>query len=64
METCLREFRCNDCHKLLFKGVLVEGTVEVKCKHCHSMQTIHSSTAHDLICMVSPCPNRIFLPEK
>ncbi len=29
----LKEYRCS-CGKLLFKGMLQDGTVEVKCRHC------------------------------
>lgn len=30
----MREIRCPDCHRLLFKGNLFE--VEIKCPKCHA----------------------------
>lgn len=32
----LKEYRC-PCGKLLFKGSLFKGTVEIKCKHCREI---------------------------
>lgn len=64
MPGCLKEYRCTQCRKLLFKGLLVEGTVEIKCKHCHALSAVSASLRDDLLCMVSPCPNRVpFAPE-
>lgn len=54
-----REYRCHDCHKLLFKGWLAEGEVEVKCKSCHALTTIHESKFNEMLCAVVPCPHRI-----
>lgn len=65
MALCLREYRCNDCKKLLFKGFLVESVIEVKCKSCHSMNIVESSKYDRLLCAIDPCPNRIpVVPEK
>ena len=65
MSLCLKEYRCQTCKKLLFRGVLVESVIEVKCKSCHTMNTVESSTHDKLLCAVFPCPNRIaVLPEK
>lgn len=54
-----KEFRCTSCHKLLFKGILVESTVEIKCRHCHSMNTIEESQFNEMLCAVVPCPHRV-----
>lgn len=41
----LVEYRCT-CDKLLFKGMLRDGVIEVKCKSCHKIarweQTAHA----------------------
>ncbi len=65
MPACLSEYRCMQCKKLLFKGFLVEGSVEVKCKHCHAITNVVASQYNKLLCMIDPCPNRIpHAPEK
>ena len=65
MTACLSEYRCAQCKKLLFKGLLVEGSVEVKCKHCHAITNVVASRYNRLLCMIDPCPNRIpHAPEK
>ena len=33
-KNALRDYRCGQCNKLLFKGELLRGLVEVKCKSC------------------------------
>lgn len=35
----LQEYRC-DCGKLLFKGLLVKGIVEIKCKRCQDIKRV------------------------
>lgn len=59
MPNCVREYRCKSCHKLFFKGLLVEGAIEVKCKHCHEVNTIQASQLNELLCLIKDCPNRI-----
>lgn len=59
MSACLTEYRCRACKKLLFKGLLVEGSVEVKCKHCHAVTAVSASKFNRLLCMVDPCPERV-----
>ncbi len=44
---------------MLFKGLLVEGSVEIKCKHCHTISTVTASRGDRLLCMIDPCPNRV-----
>ena len=61
MTACAKEFRCTSCHKLLFKGILVEGDLEAKCKHCHEINHITSSQFNDLLCLIPKCPHRITL---
>lgn len=38
----LLEHRCT-CGKLLFKGTLVEGVIEIKCRSCHSLMRWESA---------------------
>ena len=59
MTACLNEYRCRACKKLLFKGLLVEGSVEAKCKHCHAVTTVAASRFNRLLCMIDPCPRRV-----
>lgn len=55
----LREYRCTKCQKLLFKGVLVDSTVEIKCKGCGSMATFQGEASASLLCLKEQCPNRV-----
>lgn len=59
-----KEYRCHGCQKLLFKGLLVESVIEVKCRNCHVMNTIESSKFDELLCAVYPCPHRIAVASK
>ncbi|MBI2551084.1 hypothetical protein HYV73_01935 [Candidatus Uhrbacteria bacterium] len=59
----LKEYRCTGCTKLLFKGIIIEGTVELKCKQCHAMNTIHRSDLEEFICLIAPCPHRVSVPS-
>lgn len=53
------EYRCRSCKSLLFKGLLVEGGIEAKCKKCHALSSFTASAAPEYLCLVSPCPHRI-----
>jgi phage FluMu protein Com len=64
MGVVYKEYRCNNCHKLFFKGILVEGELEVKCKACHEVTVHHASAFNELLCLVSPCPHRVALKPK
>jgi phage FluMu protein Com len=35
----LKEYRCS-CNKLLFKGVLIDCKIEIKCRRCGGIKTI------------------------
>ena len=63
MGTCAREFRCSGCRKLLFKGLLVEGDIEIKCKHCHAINHVTHSQFNELLCLIPKCPHRITLND-
>lgn len=64
MPPCAQEYRCTHCHKLFFKGLLIEGSVEVKCRYCHSLNLIHANETNELICLIKNCPNRIHWKNK
>lgn len=61
MSLAPNEYRCTHCHKLLFKGILVEGDIEIKCKACHEFNTIAHSNMNDLLCMIAHCPHRVHM---
>lgn len=51
----MTEAKCRKCSKLLFKHDIQDGTVEIMCRHCKTMNTIciqainaDSSYANDL----------------
>ncbi|MDP3962886.1 MAG: hypothetical protein Q8Q39_00085 [bacterium] len=54
-----REYRCKQCGKLLFKGILVESEIEVKCRGCHEISVFKGENASELLCMIPDCPRRI-----
>jgi phage FluMu protein Com len=54
-----QDYRCKNCKKLLFKGWLVEGEVEVKCKTCHDLTLIKESKFDEMLCAILPCPGRV-----
>ncbi len=58
------EYRCTSCHKLLFKGLLVESEVEVKCKRCGNLNLFQGEPADKFTCLVYPCPHRIQVPRE
>lgn len=58
------EYRCKNCKKLFFKGILVDSEVEVKCKRCDNVQVLKGIDSSKLICLKDPCPNRVILPNK
>ena len=56
----LQEYRCDLCHKLLFKGILIESVIEVKCKRCHNITSFKGHQESEFVCLNSPhCPHRI-----
>ncbi|MDO8626719.1 MAG: hypothetical protein Q7K39_04710 [Candidatus Magasanikbacteria bacterium] len=59
-----KEYRCSGCKKLLFRGWLAEGEVEVKCKSCHAFTTIKQSQFNAMLCAILPCPHRVAPAKK
>jgi len=64
MNTYYREYRCKVCHKLLFKGILIEGDIQIKCKYCHEYTTVIESSLQEYLCGIKRCPQRIPLIKK
>lgn len=64
MSHLYKEFRCTVCKKLLFKGILVDSAVEIKCKRCGTMNEFEGVPSNELVCLISPCPNRITAQTK
>lgn len=44
MANFLKEYRCNHCNKLFFKGDLQHCVVEIKCKNCKNISRIEVET--------------------
>lgn len=53
------EYRCPNDDKLLFKGLLLEAEVEIKCRHCKQLVTIAPGNIDEIVCGKGGCPNRI-----
>ena len=64
MTHAYKEYRCFSCKKLLFRGAILEGEIEVKCKRCQNLTTIHTSSLTEYLCGIVPCPRRIPIPKK
>ena len=58
MSQPIKEYRCQMCKKLLFKGLLIESIIEIRCRSCQTMNTVESSKSDEYLCLVSPCPYR------
>ncbi len=53
-----REFRCQACEKLLFKGILVDSEIEVKCRNCGHLNMFVGIPREELLCLNEGCPRR------
>jgi len=40
----LKEYRCEHCNKLFFKGDIKEAVIEVKCRYCKNINLIKTVT--------------------
>lgn len=54
-----KEYRCPHDNKLLFKGVLVDSIVEVKCKGCGNLVELTGEKRDNMICKKIDCANRV-----
>lgn len=57
--TFYQEYRCPNDEKLLFRGLLVDSEVEVKCRNCKQLITLKGQAANTLVCKKINCPNRV-----
>ncbi|MEK7593816.1 MAG: Com family DNA-binding transcriptional regulator [Patescibacteria group bacterium] len=57
------EYRCKNCSKLFFKGILVDSEIEVKCKRCGEIRIIKGIPANKYVCFKVPCPHRVYIKE-
>lgn len=53
-----KEYRCPTCNKLLFKGLLVDSEVEVKCRGCGNLHPFTGMSKAKLLCYKEGCGNR------
>jgi phage FluMu protein Com len=53
-----QSYRCPACAKLLFKGILVDSEVEVKCRGCGTLATFHGISQENMLCYKEVCPGR------
>jgi len=53
-----KEYRCPSCNKLLFKGLLVDSEVEVKCRGCGNLTPFTGESKGKLLCYKEGCGNR------
>lgn len=58
-----KEFRCKECKKLLFKGVLIEGYVEIRCKSCHSTSLFKETQLKEYFCGIKDCPAKVLVKK-
>lgn len=67
MSETYQEYRCPQCRKLLFKGLLdfSEDEVEVKCRGCGRLSKFHGLLAvKRYFCAIEDCSRRVPLPVK
>ena len=55
----MERYECTSCGKLLFKGVLVDSTIEVKCRRCGAMASFTGVASDKLVCLSDGCPRRV-----
>ena len=53
------DYRCTGCHQLFFKGIVIEGEVEVKCHKCHKTNVVKKTEFNACLCAKKNCPNRL-----
>ena len=58
-----KEYRCPDCHKLLFKGLLIESEIEIKCKRCQGLKILKGDAVNGWLCLKPNCQNRVRVTE-
>jgi len=64
MPHTLQEYRCASCKKLLFKGVIAESIIEIKCKRCGEVNEIRGKSVNEFVCLVEHCSGRVTVLNK
>jgi phage FluMu protein Com len=54
-DSLFKEHRCKHCNKLLFKGAIGYGTVEIKCKHCKNINLFEGEKCKLWLLMDEQC---------
>lgn len=54
-----KAYRCPHDQKLLFKGILIDSEVEVKCRDCKQLVVLRGEPVTAWLCKKEHCPNRI-----
>jgi len=58
-----KEYRCSECDKLLFKGLLIDSEVEINCKRCKALRVVKGEPHDRFICLKDGCPNRVSVSQ-
>ncbi|MBI4250323.1 Com family DNA-binding transcriptional regulator [Candidatus Uhrbacteria bacterium] len=54
------EYRCKECSKLMFKGMLSDSEVQVKCRRCGTMNLFEGPPSLEHYCAIAgTCSNRV-----
>ena len=59
MSSILREYRCPKCQKLLFRGLLIDSQIEIKCSRCREIRVLMGEKEEPLLCYKAECANRV-----
>ncbi|MBI2484057.1 Com family DNA-binding transcriptional regulator [Candidatus Uhrbacteria bacterium] len=59
------EYRCKECSKLMFKGLLVDSEIEVKCRRCGAVNLYQGVSSTRYLCLIADtCPNKVAAKQK
>lgn len=56
-----KEYRCQHCNKLFFKGNVKDATIEIKCRYCKNINLIKANS-HKLLVLNDN--KEIYKPKK
>ncbi|OGZ16368.1 MAG: hypothetical protein A2494_00600 [Candidatus Lloydbacteria bacterium RIFOXYC12_FULL_46_25] len=59
-----QEYRCRKCKKLMFKAILVESEIEVKCRACGELNVFQGISQEKLLCFKENCERRVKRDDK
>ncbi|MBI2415511.1 MAG: hypothetical protein HYV33_02485 [Candidatus Kerfeldbacteria bacterium] len=59
MQTPLyQEYRCPNDNKLLFRGLLIDSEIEIKCRNCKQLVVLNGTPSNAWLCLKKDCPHR------